>query len=146
MPADTHRVDDLRGWDLAMGLRALLARTWQAEFDGMLELFSLGPGDVSECGAFLSLTGAFDAAVEAGDETSVAAVMREVDGLMATCEGRLDEPDRDHLHTAVVTCFLEGVLPVRADRFATVAPHIGPATRRWFEQWQPWCLEPEPTT
>ena len=145
IPADTHRVDDLRGWDLAMGLRGLLAGTWQADFDGMLELFALAPGDVSECGAFLALTGAFDAAVEAGDGTSVAAVMREVDGVMAACEGRLDESDRERLHTAAVTCFLEGVLPVRADRFAMVAPHIGTATRRWFEQWDPWRLEPGPT-
>jgi hypothetical protein len=112
----------------------------------MLELFSLGPGDVSECGAFLSLAAAFGAAVEAGDETSVAAVMREVEGVVAACEDRLDEPDRDRLHTAAVTCFLEGVLPVRADRFGMVAPHIGPATRRRFEQRQPWCLEPEPAT
>ena len=82
IPADTHRVDDLRGWDLAMGLRGLLAGTWQADFDGMLELFALAPGDVSECGAFLALTGAFD---------------------------------------------------------------IGTATRRWFEQWDPWRLEPGPT-
>lgn len=128
-----------------MALRALLNDRWHGEFDGMLELYARGPHDVSECGAFSSLSAGFQRAVEAGDEPSVRAVMLAAEGLMAECEGRLNEPDRDHLHTALVTCFLENVLPVQPDRFALVGPLIGPATRRWAERYQQWWLEPEPS-
>lgn len=135
---------DLTGWDFAMSLRALLPERGQEEFDGMLDLYADAPGEVEACGAYSSLSAAFRWAVRVRDEATVAALLRQAEDVMATCEGRLDEPAVDRLHNAVVTCFLETVLPVEEDRFAMVAPHMGPATLRWAEQWQQWWLEPEP--
>ena len=132
----------LTGWDIAKTLRALLPEPGQYVFDEMLTVYSHSMTDVSACGAFSSLGPAFQAAVDARDEATVAAVLREVDRVMAECEDGLADPDVDHLHTAVVTCFLENVLPVGADEFDLVAPHIGPATRRWADVQQPWWLEP----
>ncbi len=137
---DNGPVDTTSGRDLAAGLRALLPEHARAEFDEMLDLFADDAGDVSWCGALSSLGPPFRTLVDDGEEAAVAAVLRAVDDLLAGSEPAPGDQAHGSLHDSAIACFLENVLPVRADRFVLVAPLIGPRTRRWAEQHEPWWL------
>ena len=138
-------VDDTSGRDLARRLRELLPEHRRDLFDDMLELFTSETGGVSWCGAFAALSAPFNALVEASERPAIAAILGMVDDVLASSEPAPGSTvDGSGLHNSVLACFLENVLPVRADRFTVVAPLIGLRTRRWAEQHDPWWLEPAP--
>lgn len=132
------------GADLARTLRSTLPSEFSSAFDDGVESLAVG-GDLTPCGALMALGWVFRDLVEQGREPAIKAVLDLVEDLLVRFAPGPGEPISDGtVYNSVLACFLEDVLPVRADKFGLVTPHIGPAIRRWAAEHEAWWLLPEP--
>ncbi len=126
------------GPQLAQTLRALLPKTRHESFDGMAELYTPDGDDISQCGALMSLTGAFNECLAAREMDEVGAILNLMDDLLEAFPSGLG------IYNSVLTCFFESILPVPRGVHRQVIPMLGPRIRTYAKRFEPPWLEPEP--